>query len=334
MVTCSPLSSRCGVAWRTAEPRHAGQDAEPRGDRQRHERGTNRARPGGARRELLPRVARGTAAALADDHARPLRGAWSPSPRWPCCPVAGPHRFWIVAALVARWSSRTTTSTTPACVAPTTSARSSPSATRWWSWPSWPSPPSWSPRSCWSCCPSTPPRRSASGAGSRPRARRSGWLGVAGVLWASGNPGHGWASFLVYALASAFIITVVGGIAAIERDVRGRYVDLMGGIDAVVWEQLTHQPTTLYVNRRAEEIIGYPAESWAQPHFWHEPRPPRRSRVGGRALPPRPSRRATTPRSSTASCAPTAAWCGCRTACGSRWTATATRPACAASWST
>ena len=50
---------------------------------------------------------------------------------------------------------------------------------------------------------------------------------------------------------------------------RGRYIDLMGGIDAVVWEQLTHNPTTLYVNRRAEEIIGYPAESWAQPHFWH-----------------------------------------------------------------
>ena len=98
-----------------------------------------------------------------------------------------------------------------------------------------------------------------------------GWLGVAGVLWASGNPSvHGWAAFLVYALASAFIITVVGGIAAIERDVRGRYVDLMGGIDAVVWEQLSHAPTTLYVNRRATEIIGYPPESWAQPHFWHE----------------------------------------------------------------
>ncbi len=98
-----------------------------------------------------------------------------------------------------------------------------------------------------------------------------GWLGVAGVLWASGNPSvHGWASFLVYALASAFIITVVGGIAAIERDVRGRYVDLMGGIDAVVWEQLTHAPTTLYVNRRATDIIGYPPESWTQPHFWHE----------------------------------------------------------------
>ncbi len=89
------------------------------------------------------------------------------------------------------------------------------------------------------------------------------------MLWVN-NPGHGWAPFLVYTLASAFIIAVVGGIAEVEREVRGRYIDLMGGIDAVVWEQLTHSPTTLYVNRRAEEIIGYPADNWAQPHFWAE----------------------------------------------------------------
>ena len=96
-----------------------------------------------------------------------------------------------------------------------------------------------------------------------------GCIGTAGVLAVVETP-TGWAHFLVYALASAFIIAVVGGIAEIEREVRGKYIDLMGGIDAVVWEQLTHKPTTLYVNRRAEEIIGYPAESWAQPHFWHE----------------------------------------------------------------
>ena len=94
-----------------------------------------------------------------------------------------------------------------------------------------------------------------------------GCIGVAGVLWVK-DPAHGWATFLVYMLASAFIIAVVGGIAGVEREVRARYIDLMGGIDAIVWEQLTHKPTTLYVNRRAEDIIGYPAESWAQPHFW------------------------------------------------------------------
>ncbi|HVN50762.1 MAG TPA: hypothetical protein VMT43_04990, partial [Acidimicrobiales bacterium] len=96
-----------------------------------------------------------------------------------------------------------------------------------------------------------------------------GFVGVAGVLWVK-DPAHGWATFLVYMLASAFIITVVGGIAAVEREVRARYLDLMGGIDAIVWEQLTYKPTTLYVNRRAEDIVGYPAESWAQPNFWHD----------------------------------------------------------------
>jgi diguanylate cyclase (GGDEF)-like protein/PAS domain S-box-containing protein len=96
-----------------------------------------------------------------------------------------------------------------------------------------------------------------------------GAIGVAGVLWAD-DPAHGWPAFVVYLLVSAFITFVVGGIAGVEREVRGRYIDLMGGIDAIVWEQLTHSPTTLYVNRRAEEVIGYPAESWAQPHFWHE----------------------------------------------------------------
>jgi diguanylate cyclase (GGDEF)-like protein/PAS domain S-box-containing protein len=96
-----------------------------------------------------------------------------------------------------------------------------------------------------------------------------GCIGIAGVLLVR-DPAHGWAPFLVYALASAFIIAVVGGVAAAERDVRGRYIDLMGGIDAVVWEQVTHSPTTLYVNRRAEELIGYPAESWAQPGFWRQ----------------------------------------------------------------
>jgi diguanylate cyclase (GGDEF)-like protein/PAS domain S-box-containing protein len=43
----------------------------------------------------------------------------------------------------------------------------------------------------------------------------------------------------------------------------------MGGIDAVVWEQLSHSPTRLYVNRGAEELLGHPAAEWAQPGFWH-----------------------------------------------------------------
>jgi diguanylate cyclase (GGDEF)-like protein/PAS domain S-box-containing protein len=85
------------------------------------------------------------------------------------------------------------------------------------------------------------------------------------VRW---DPTGGWEGLLIYLISSAFLITVVGGISEIEREIRGRYVDLMGGIDAVVWEQLTHSPTTLYVNRRAEELLGYPALAWSRPGFW------------------------------------------------------------------
>src|SRR4051794_3481135 len=94
-----------------------------------------------------------------------------------------------------------------------------------------------------------------------------GALGMAGVL-AIVNPDGGWLAFMVYVVAAAFLIAVVGGVAEIEREVRGRYIELMGGIDAVVWEQLSHSPTTLYVNRRTEELLGYPASSWRLPGFW------------------------------------------------------------------
>ncbi len=94
-----------------------------------------------------------------------------------------------------------------------------------------------------------------------------GALGACGITLIT-RPYEGLPSLLVYVVASAFLITVVGSIAEIERDVRGRYVELMGGIDAVVWEQMTHRPTTLYVNRRAEELLGYPASAWREPGFW------------------------------------------------------------------
>ncbi|HEY5154327.1 MAG TPA: diguanylate cyclase, partial [Acidimicrobiales bacterium] len=94
-----------------------------------------------------------------------------------------------------------------------------------------------------------------------------GALGACAIT-AITQPFEGFPSMLVYLVASAFLIAVVGSVAEIERDVRGRYVELMGGIDAVVWEQLTHAPTTLYVNRRAEELLGYPAAAWREPGFW------------------------------------------------------------------
>ncbi|MCC5950715.1 MAG: EAL domain-containing protein [Acidimicrobiia bacterium] len=74
--------------------------------------------------------------------------------------------------------------------------------------------------------------------------------------------------FLAFAVASTFVVLVVGEIVEAERDLGTRYGELMGGIDAIVWEQLTSRPSTLYVNQRAEELLGYPASAWAEPGFW------------------------------------------------------------------
>jgi diguanylate cyclase (GGDEF)-like protein/PAS domain S-box-containing protein len=83
------------------------------------------------------------------------------------------------------------------------------------------------------------------------------------------NPHEGaGAAFLVYLAAGSFIVLVVGRVSEVERALRWRYAELMSGIDAVVWEQLTRHPSTLYVNRKAEELFGHPVSAWSQPGFW------------------------------------------------------------------
>ena len=77
-----------------------------------------------------------------------------------------------------------------------------------------------------------------------------------------------WGWVLVWAVSAGFVILVAGTVAEVERDLRSRHAELMGGIDAIVWEQLTSRPTTLYVTGRAEELFGFPAEAWAEPGFW------------------------------------------------------------------
>jgi len=95
----------------------------------------------------------------------------------------------------------------------------------------------------------------------------TGALG-AGLLILLGED-HGAAGpYLVFLIAEVFIVVVVGLVAEVERTVRNRYAELMGGIDAIVWEQLTRTPSTLYVNRRAEEVLGYPVAAWRTPGFW------------------------------------------------------------------
>lgn len=95
----------------------------------------------------------------------------------------------------------------------------------------------------------------------------AGALGV-GLLLVLGHAEEVAGPFLVFLIGSVFIVAVVGLVADVERTIRIRYAELMGGIDAVVWEQLTRSPSTLYVNRRAEEVLGYPVAAWRTPGFW------------------------------------------------------------------
>lgn len=90
----------------------------------------------------------------------------------------------------------------------------------------------------------------------------------AGVVMAIARTHDAVPVYLVYLVAGAFIILVVGSVSEVERRVRQRYAELMGGIDAVVWEQISRNPSRLYVNRRAEEILGYPVSDWRLPGFW------------------------------------------------------------------
>ena len=90
----------------------------------------------------------------------------------------------------------------------------------------------------------------------------------AGFLILIERPVGAEAAFLVYLAAGAFIVLVVGRVSEVERSLRWRYAELMSGIDAVVWEQLTRHPSTLYVNRKAEELFGHAPAVWRQPGFW------------------------------------------------------------------
>ncbi len=90
----------------------------------------------------------------------------------------------------------------------------------------------------------------------------------AGLLILMERPTGAVAAFLIYLAAGSYIVLVVGRVAEVERSVRWRYAELMSGIDAVVWEQLTRHPSTLYVNRKAEELFGHAPAVWQQPGFW------------------------------------------------------------------
>ena len=99
------------------------------------------------------------------------------------------------------------------------------------------------------------------------RAALVGLVG-AGVAVALSDPSEDWGWVVVWGVCAAFVVVVAGTVAEVERDLRRRHAELTGGIDAIVWEQLTARPTTLFVSGRAEELFGFPAEEWARPGFW------------------------------------------------------------------
>ena len=53
-------------------------------------------------------------------------------------------------------------------------------------------------------------------------------------------------------------------------DAQHRYRDLVEGIDAIVWEADVDTQAFTFVNRRAETMLGWPAEQWLQPEGYFE----------------------------------------------------------------
>jgi PAS domain S-box-containing protein len=109
------------------------------------------------------------------------------------------------------------------------------------------------------------------------------WAGLAASyalreLWASAHYGYvfEWQS-VTFRMGIVLIAGLMaGGIAsqlrrqrAVAEDARARYAALVEGLDAIVWEC---DPITYrfhFVNRRAEEVLGYPIGQWlSQPDFW------------------------------------------------------------------
>ena len=98
----------------------------------------------------------------------------------------------------------------------------------------------------------------------------AGALGAAGMLLIAGFQGKAedLLQVAVFIVCSTFSITVAGSISETEQDIQSKYAELMSGIDVIVWEQITVRPSTLFVNRQAVNVLGFPANRWREPGFW------------------------------------------------------------------
>jgi two-component system, cell cycle sensor histidine kinase and response regulator CckA len=64
-------------------------------------------------------------------------------------------------------------------------------------------------------------------------------------------------------------LSAVGRLETVPKGAEPRYLDLIDDLDAIVWERDAATLQFTYVNRRGEEILGYPAKQWIEnPDFW------------------------------------------------------------------
>jgi len=66
-------------------------------------------------------------------------------------------------------------------------------------------------------------------------------------------------------------LSAAGRLEAVPKRAEVRCQDLLDGLDAIVWECDASTFQFTYVNRRGEEILGFPAKEWLEkPDFWAE----------------------------------------------------------------
>jgi len=64
-------------------------------------------------------------------------------------------------------------------------------------------------------------------------------------------------------------LSAVGRLEAVPQGADLRYLDLIDDLDAIVWERDAATLQFTYVNRRGEELLGFPAKQWIEnPDFW------------------------------------------------------------------
>jgi diguanylate cyclase (GGDEF)-like protein/PAS domain S-box-containing protein len=73
---------------------------------------------------------------------------------------------------------------------------------------------------------------------------------------------------VTYALGAVTTVLCIGAVFDGERAMRDRHLALVGDLDAIVWEANAERDQYTYVSERANEILGYEPEQWAENEWW------------------------------------------------------------------